>query len=70
MASFEVQIAERKVTKSEAQEFARMNNMMSLETSAKTQAGVQDAFAEMVQKVWILYMACSRSHLIALIFIH
>jgi hypothetical protein len=28
-----------------------MNNMMSLETSAKTQAGVQDAFAEMVQKV-------------------
>ena len=42
------------MTKSEAQEFARMNNMMSLETSAKTQAGVQDAFAEMVQKVRIL----------------
>jgi hypothetical protein len=45
------QVEERRVSRAEAQEFARRHNMLSLETSAKTAAGVQQAFAELAQKV-------------------
>ena len=41
----------RLVQKMEAMEFARANNMLFVETSAKTSVGVQYAFLELVQKV-------------------
>ena len=43
--------AERVVTKAEATAYARANNMLSLETSAKSAAGVCEAFTELVQKI-------------------
>ncbi len=43
--------AEREVSKAEALDFARQHNMLFLETSAKTQTGIQQAFYELCQKV-------------------
>ena len=44
---------QRVVQKSEAIEFARSNNMLFIETSAKTQTGITQCFHELVQKVYL-----------------
>lgn len=44
-------VEEREVTKEEAEDFARRNGMMFIETSAKEKIGVYEAFEEVVNKV-------------------
>lgn len=41
----------RQVSKEEGNEFARANSMLFIESSAKTEEGVQQAFDELIQKV-------------------
>jgi len=43
--------AHREVTKEEGVAFARQNNMLFCEASAKTQTGIQQAFEELIQKI-------------------
>lgn len=44
--------AQRTVSKKEGQQFARDHGMIFIEASAKTQEGVQQAFEELVQKIF------------------
>uniref|UniRef100_A0A7S4EVJ0 Uncharacterized protein n=1 Tax=Chrysotila carterae TaxID=13221 RepID=A0A7S4EVJ0_CHRCT len=46
-----VDLANREVTEKEATEFARQQAMLYIETSAKSRAGVAQAFDEVVQKI-------------------
>lgn len=46
-----IDVQQRAVTPEEAMEFARTQAMMYLEASAKTRAGVRQAFDEVVQKI-------------------
>ena len=46
-----IDLQQREVSVEEAQSFARKQAMMYIEASAKTRAGIQQAFEEVVQKI-------------------
>jgi len=46
-----VDLKERVVTAEEAKEFARRGGMLYIEASAKTNAGVQQAYEELIHKI-------------------
>lgn len=45
-----IDLNERKISKEEGMAFARRNNMLFMECSAKTKEGVEQAFEELIQK--------------------
>lgn len=51
LVSNKVDLGEHAVTRDEAEEFALNNQMMFIETSAKTRQGIKQAFEELVQKI-------------------